>query len=72
VTENEYYQWLRDRGYEPTGDGTLITEEWVNVYGTAIMITRASELTPKEREAAIKRYQMYLGIGYPPYGRGVH
>jgi hypothetical protein len=73
VTEEEYYQWLRDAGFEPTGEGTLITEEWANpTSGQAIMITRARELLPRERPDAIERYKMYLGIDYPPHGTGVH
>jgi hypothetical protein len=35
-------------------------------------VTRASELTYGDRVAAIERYKMYLGICYPPHGRGVH
>jgi hypothetical protein len=32
------------------------------------MVTRAGELTSADRDAAIERYKMYLGIGYPPGG----
>jgi hypothetical protein len=69
VTADQYEQWFRDRGFEPTGDGTLITEEWVNEHGTYIMITRASELSAADRAVAIERYKHYLGI---PGGGGVH
>jgi hypothetical protein len=62
---DDYYQWLHDAGFEPTGDGTLLTEEWSNAAGTFIMITRPQELSPRERFAAIERYKKYLGIGYP-------
>jgi hypothetical protein len=72
VTEDEYYAWLDAAGYRRTGDGTTITEELKNEHGATIMVTRASELSPQDRLAAIERYKMYLGIGYPPHGAGVH
>jgi hypothetical protein len=72
VSEDEYYQWFRDAGFERTGDGTLLTEEWSNEAGTFVMVTRPQHLSPRERAAAIDRYKMYLGIGYPPAGFGPH
>lgn len=72
MTEDEYYQWFRACGYEPTGAGTELSEEWSNPLGTTIYITRANELTAADRAAAVERYKMYLGIGYPPHGHGVH
>ena len=48
------------------------TEELMNEHGATLMVTRASELAPADRVAAIERYKMYLGIGYPPGGGGVH
>jgi hypothetical protein len=72
VTVDAYYQWFLDAGFKRTGESTLLTEEWSNAAGTFIMVTRAEELSPEERAAAIERYKMYLGIGYPPGGRGVH
>ena len=72
MTEEEYYDWLRAAGFEPIGDGTLITEEWSDRHGTFIMLTRASELSPDDRAAAIKRFEMYLAINRPIGGGGVH
>jgi hypothetical protein len=68
----EYYRWLRDAGFEPSGDGTDLTEEWSDAKGTFIMITRPQELSPEERVAAIERYKTYLGIDRPIGGGGVH
>jgi hypothetical protein len=72
VTADQYEQWFRDAGFEPTGEGTLITEEWVNEHDTHIMITRANELNGADRAAAVERYKEYLGIGRPIGGGGVH
>lgn len=73
MTEDEYYAWLESAaGYGRTGRGTILTEELVNEGGATFWVTRASELTPRDRLAAIERYKMYLGIGYPPHGTGVH
>ena len=69
---DEYNQWFEDAGFRKTGEGTLLTEEWVNDVSTYIMVTRAEELTAGERMAAITRFKRYLGIDYPPHGRGVH
>jgi len=72
VTEDEYYAWFAAAGYQPTGYGTELTEEFENEHGTKIMVTRARELSSKDRAAAIERYKRYLGINYPPHGSGVH
>jgi hypothetical protein len=72
VTIDEYNQWFHDAGFEPTGEGTLLTEEWVNEHDTYIIITRGSELGPADRAAAVERYKEYLGIGRPIGGGGVH
>jgi hypothetical protein len=72
VTLDEYYQWFRDAGFEANGEGTLIAEELVNEHGTVIMVTRGSELSAVDRASAIERYKLYLGIGKPPGGGGVH
>ncbi len=69
---DEYYQWFRDAGFETTGASTILTEEWSNTLGTFIMITRPQLLSPGDRAAAIERYKMYLGIGRPIGGGGVH
>jgi len=72
VTVDEYYQWFRDFGFEPTGETTILTEEWSDAQGTFIMITRPQELSSAERATAIRRYKAYLGIGRPTGGGGVH
>jgi hypothetical protein len=72
LSVNEYYQWFHDAGFKLTGSSTLLTEEWSDAAGTFIMVTRPQELSPNDRAAAIERYKMYLGVGYPPGGRGVH
>ena len=72
MTVDQYYRWFRDRGFEPTGEGTALTLEFVNSYGTSLMVTRPEELTPHDRAAAIERYKLYLGLGGPIGGGGVH
>jgi len=72
VTVDEYYAWFSACGYEPTGQGTLITLEMRNSSGSILMVTRPEELSAQDRSAAIERYKMYLGVGYPPHGHGVH
>ncbi len=72
MSVEEYLQWFRACGYEPTGGQTDLTIEMANQHGTYIMVTRPEELSPEDRRAAIDRYAMYLGIGYPPGGHGVH
>ena len=72
MSVEEYYQWFRDAGFDRTGNSTTLTEEWSDRAGTFIMVTRPEELSPSERAAAIDRYKMYLGIGYPPGGHGPH
>jgi hypothetical protein len=72
LTVEEYYQWFESAGFKRTGDGTLTSEEWSNDSGTFIQVTRPEELSAEDRAAAIKRYEMYLGIGRPPGGGGVH
>jgi len=72
VTEEEYNQWFHDAGFKPTGDGTVLTEEWVNEHGVYIMVTRAAELRAADRAAAIARYKEYLGVDRPIGGGGVH
>ncbi|MBR0874475.1 hypothetical protein JQ633_29250 [Bradyrhizobium tropiciagri] len=70
MSEEEFENWFRSAGFERTGVGTIITEEWSD--GTrSIFITRPSELSPTDRKAAIERAKMYLGIDYPRV-RGVH
>jgi hypothetical protein len=72
VTEQEYDDWFRSMGFERTGEGTKLTEEWINAGGTAIMVTRASELSLRDRLASIERFRRTLGIGFPIGGGGVH
>jgi hypothetical protein len=72
VTIDEFYAWFGKAGYSRTGQGTNLTEEWVNDVGTYIMVPRPSELSEDDRAAAVQRAKMYLGIDYPPYGHGVH
>jgi hypothetical protein len=72
VTVDQYEQWFRDAGFQPTGEGTILTEEWVDEHGTYIMVTRGRELNARDRADAIERYKHYLHIGKPPGGGGVH
>jgi hypothetical protein len=72
VTEDEFYAFFQKAGFKLTGESTNLTEEWVNDVGTYIMVPRPSELSDADRASAIERAKMYLGIKYPPYGRGVH
>jgi hypothetical protein len=72
MTEDEYYDWFEAAGCKRTGEGTSLLEEFQNAHGATIMVTRASELSSEDRVAAIERYKMYLGVGYPPYGTGAH
>jgi len=72
VTEDEYYLWFERAGFRRTGEETILTEEMKNEADTTILVTKASELSPDERAKAIGRFKMYLGIDYPPHGRGVH
>jgi hypothetical protein len=72
VTENEYYAWFSAAGFERTGDGTNLLEEFSDAHGTYIMAPRASELSPADRAAAIDRMAAYLGIDRPIGGGGVH
>lgn len=72
MTEEEYYAWFSAAGFERTGQGTNLLEEFVNEHGISIMAPRASELLPADRAAAIERMRMYLGIGRPIGGGGVH
>lgn len=65
MTEDEYYAWFSKAGFERTGGATNLTEEFVNAEGTYIMVTKASELSKADRAAAVERYKMYCGIGYP-------
>jgi hypothetical protein len=68
----EYEQWFRDAGFEKTGEGTILTEEWCNQSGTCIYVNRGDQLTENERAAAIGRFRRYLGIDRPIGGGGVH
>jgi len=69
MTIEEYYEWFRVRGFEPTGDGTILTEAWTDGH-KEIMISRPDMLTENERALAIARYRLYLGP--PSGGAGVH
>jgi len=52
VTEDEFYDWFHKCGYERTGKGTNITEEWMNEHGHKITVPRPSELSPEDRVEA--------------------
>jgi hypothetical protein len=72
VTEDEYCEWFVGYGFQRTGNQTALTEEWENESGVTIMVTKASELSPDDRLAAVERMRRTLGIGFPKGGGGVH
>lgn len=67
MSAEEYYSVFRNLGYRPTGDGTLLIEEWINEFDEVIMITRANELLPQDRRDAAERIKRMLGVGFPIY-----
>jgi hypothetical protein len=69
VTIDDYYRAFKGIGYEPTGEGTNLTEEWVNAAAQRLYITRPSELSPQDRADAVERIRRTLGIGFPIYAQ---
>jgi hypothetical protein len=72
VSEEEYYDWFLAMGFTRTGQGTNLTEEWVNDAGTYIMVPKPAGLTPRDRLSVIERMRRTLGFGHPSGGGGVH
>ena len=69
MTLEGYYSAFEEIGYWPTGEGTNLTEEWINAAGQRIYITRPSELSPPDRSDAVERIKRTLGIGFPIYAQ---
>jgi hypothetical protein len=69
VTEKVYYKEYRELGFGPTEDFTILTERWENRFGETIYITKASELSPEDRAAAVDYIKKTLGVNFPIYPR---
>lgn len=61
MTVNEYYEWFRQCGYERTGNGTTLTEEWRNANGFTIYVNRPETLSEEDRVDATRRMSQYFG-----------
>lgn len=69
MTIDGYYLAFEQMGFGPTGEGTNLTEEWINAAGQVIYITRPSELSTQDRADAVERIRRTLGIGFPIYAQ---
>lgn len=72
MTEEEYDAAFDAIGFKKTGHGTNLSEVRRSSDGTPLYVTRASELTPKERAETVERMMRTLCIGFAPGGGGVH
>jgi hypothetical protein len=62
VTEDEYYEWFRQCGYERTGQGTVTTEDLYNLDRKKfITVPRPQHLSPEHRREAAENMGQYFG-----------
>lgn len=60
MTEEQFYEWFHRCGYDRTGKGTAISEEWMNEHGHKIIVPRPSVLSPEDRKEATEGMSRYF------------